>query len=355
MAYPPQPPQPQPQPQDPWGAQGQGAPQGYGGPPGQGAHQPGYGPPPGQGPPQPGYGQGATQPAYGQPPGQGATQPGYGQPPGQGFPQQPGYGPQPGQGGGQYGPPPVQYARQASGNRVSVLIIGMVIGLTVVVLGGGAAGAFIFLRTPDPMPTIAMPTTDPFPTTTTPPPSDPPSDPPSSEPSTTPTEPEPTTRRPDPGSPLKDTEFDDWNFKLGKVKLEARKVGGWTYDSCDPVDGQGVLAKYDCERAIQLAYSAYGGHIKAVQVMMSFPTEQAAKTTATRLAKLTSEAVNWKKDKAHSKYAYGKIRSSASKKYVVVTVLTADKTAKSLATYYHSYLQSDHASYFLLRDLTITS
>ncbi|MEV1176471.1 hypothetical protein [Nonomuraea sp. NPDC049784] len=241
----------------------------------------------------------------------------------------------------------------------SALIIGLVVGLAVLLLGGGGVGAFLYLRGSGSKPPVALPSADPFPTTSTPPPSDPPSatpsDPSTTEPTPTPSDTGSTSNRVDPGSPLTDSEFGDWNFKLGDVKLEADKVGGWSYNSCDPMDAKGVLAQNDCQRAIQLAYTAYGGHIKAVQLIMSFPTEQAAKKTVTRLASLDSDALKWRTDKTHSSYAYGKIRSGYVKKYVVVTVLTADKTAKSLATHYHSYLQSDHASYFLFRDLTITS
>ncbi|WP_433438104.1 hypothetical protein [Nonomuraea sp. CA-141351] len=243
----------------------------------------------------------------------------------------------------------------------NALIIGLVIGLAVLLVGGGA-GAFLYLRGSGSKPTVALQSAEPFPTTATQPPSDPPSetaspsDPPTSEPATpTPSDTQTSSDRVDPGSPLTDKEFDDWDFKLGDVKLQAKRVGGWTYSTCDPVDAKGVLAQNDCQRAIQLAYTAYGGHIKAVQLIMSFPTEQAAKKTVTRLASLDSDALKWRTDKTHSTYAYGKIRSGYAKKYVVVTVLTADKTAKALATHYHSYLQSDHASYFLFRDLTITS
>ncbi|MEV0382083.1 hypothetical protein [Nonomuraea sp. NPDC050643] len=237
-------------------------------------------------------------------------------------------------------------------------------------LGGGVYGAYAYLSSPGPIPTIAMPTL-----TSSPEPSSDPSssDPPSSTPSetapaeTTPepsettepdepaTDPTETSKRAQPGSPLTHDEFRDWNFALGSVKYNADKVGGWTYDSCDPVDARGALAKSQCMSAVELAYSAYGGHLKAVQVMMSFPTDKAAKTAADRLAKLDSDAVKWRKSKVHTSYVYGKIRSSASKKYVVVTIVTADQSARSKATNFHAYLQSDHASYFLLRDLTITS
>ncbi|PZG01412.1 hypothetical protein C1J01_48030, partial [Nonomuraea aridisoli] len=185
-----------------------------------------------------------------------------------------------------------------------------------------------------------------------------PSDPPASEPaepSTTPSETPASTHRAAPGSPITHNEFDDWRFSMGTVKFNANKVGGWTYDSCDPVDGRGVLAKNKCQRAIQLAYSAYGGHLKAVQIAMSFPTDQAAKTAADRLSKLNSDAVRWRVDKTLDTYAYGKILTGASKKYLVITIVTADKSARAAATNFHSYLQADHAGYFLSRDLTITS
>ncbi|TMR10492.1 hypothetical protein ETD86_39245 [Nonomuraea turkmeniaca] len=392
MAYPPQPPQPQ-QPQEPWGPQAQGTPQGPG--------QPGYG----QTPPQPGYGPPHAQPGHGPQPGQTVPQPGYGQqgpygqqdPYGQQGPQNP-YGPPNQQGPqGPYGPPNQQAPQNPYGppnqqgpqnpygpqnqypqnqypqpgpygqgqqfgpppRRNNGLIIGLAVALGVLLLGGGTVGAIVYLNSSDSTSTVALRSATPTTPTTPPqqsdPPSTTPSDPPSSDPSTTPSEPQPTSKRPQPGSPITHNEFDDWKFGLGGVKYNADKVGGWTYDSCDPVDGEGVLAKYDCERAIEIAYSAYGGHLKAVQLMMSFPNEKAAKNTATRLAKLTSDAVTWRKDKAHASYVYGKIRSGASKKYLIVTIVTADKSAKARAEKFHGFLQADHASYFLLRDLMITS
>lgn len=232
--------------------------------------------------------------------------------------------------------------------------------MAVLLLGGAGIGAYFYLSSPGPAP-ISMPTIT---QSSDPPASDPPSsapaETPTATPSETPTDPEPsettgTSKRAQPNSPLTHNEFSDWNFALGGVKHKADKVAGWTYNSCDPVDGQGVLAKNKCQRAVELAYSAYGGHLKAVQLMMSFPTEKAAKTAADRLAKLSSDAVTWRKNRAHSTYAYGKVRSGASKKYLVVTIVTADKSARSKATSFHAYLQSDHAGYFLLRDLTITS
>ncbi|WP_169789103.1 hypothetical protein [Nonomuraea candida] len=178
---------------------------------------------------------------------------------------------------------------------------------------------------------------------------------PSAVPSTTPTGAQATSKQAQPGSPIRHTEFDDWNFALGAIKFKADKVGGWTYSSCTAVDGQGVLARNKCQRAVQLAYSAYNGHLKAVQILMAFPSDRAAKTTADRLSKLSSDAVKWRQDKALTNYVYGKILSGASKKYVVVTIVTADKSARSMAKNFHAYLQTDQTSYFLMRDQTITS
>ncbi|UBU14857.1 hypothetical protein [Nonomuraea gerenzanensis] len=220
-------------------------------------------------------------------------------------------------------------------------------GLAVLLLGGGGWAAYAFLSSPAPTPKLALPSSTP--TTSTPTPS------PTPTPSDTPAETPATTKQAQPGSPLTHQEFNDWNFALGGIKFKADKVAGWTYSSCAPVDGQGVLARNKCQRAVQLAYSAYSGHLKAVQIMMSFPTDQAAKTTANRLAKLSSNAVKWRQDKALTRYVYGKILSGASKNYVVVTIVTADKSAGTMAPNFHAYLQTDHTSYFELRDQTITS
>ncbi|MFI7615573.1 hypothetical protein ACIBP6_30545 [Nonomuraea terrae] len=151
------------------------------------------------------------------------------------------------------------------------------------------------------------------------------------------------------GSPIDDDEFGDWNYRLGDVAFTAERAGGWTYDSCAPVDRQGVLAENRCERAVQLAYSAYKGHLTAVQVIMSFPTVKDAKATATHLAH-SSRAVKWRRDKVLDTYVYGRIRSGATKRYVVLTAVTADKTAQAKAARFHQHLHADHLGYFLFRD-----
>ncbi|MEU6785352.1 hypothetical protein ABZ912_39710 [Nonomuraea angiospora] len=253
-----------------------------------------------------------------------------------------------------YSLPLAQYEDALPPSRNRTLIIGLSAGLGVLLVGA-AIGAVTYFNSPGSKPTVALPSTATSPPTTAPWQSDPPSDEPSTVPSTDPTSTPSTSSRAQAGSAIADAEFDDWKFNLNGVKFDANKVKGWTYDTCEPVDGQGVLAKNKCERAVQVAYSAYRGHLKAVQVMMSFPTDKAARTTATRLAKLTSDAMNIRSDMVLPTYAYGRIRTNPAKKYVVVTIVTADKTARSKAAKFHLYLQAHSVSYFLLRDAIVTS
>ncbi|MGP3962248.1 hypothetical protein ACTWPT_40275 [Nonomuraea sp. 3N208] len=394
MAYP-----PQPHSQDPWGSQAQGAPQEHGWP---GYGQPSSGPAtprPGYGLPGTGLGQGPGQPGHGPQPRQGGPPAGFGQqqgrhgPLGSSNPQGPHnpydpqglyggsespYDPQGLYGGSQspydlqnpygsqsqygrgdpYGTLQDQYDYGLPPKRNSTLIIGLSIGLGVLLLAGGTVGAVSYLNSSGSKTSVALPGTTTEAPTTAPWQSDPPSAAPSDEPTEPATEPTgspATSARAQPGSPIAHTEFDDWKFNLTGVKFDANKVEGWTYDTCDPVDGEGVLARNNCERAVQIAYSAYRGHLKAVQVIMSFPSDKAAKATANRLAKLTSNAVNIRRDMTHTTYAYGRIRTNVAKKYVVATIVTADNTAKSKAEKFHLYLQADSVGYFLLRDVTVTS
>ncbi|MEV4014170.1 hypothetical protein AB0J35_27080 [Nonomuraea angiospora] len=244
-----------------------------------------------------------------------------------------------------YSMPLAQYEDALPPSRNRTLIVGLSAGLGVLLVGA-AIGAVTYFNSSGSKPTVALPSSaTSFPTTA---PRQ--SDPPPAEPA----DPSASSRA-QAGSPIADTEFDDWKFNLSGVKFDANKVDGWTYDTCDPVDGQGVLAKNKCQRAIQIAYSAYRGHLKAVQVMMSFPTDKAARTTATRLAKLTSDAMNIRSDMVLPTYAYGKIRTNPAKKYVVVTIVTADRSARSKAAKFHLYLQAHSVGYFLLRDVVVTS
>ncbi|MCF6474013.1 hypothetical protein FAF44_37355 [Nonomuraea sp. MG754425] len=382
MAYPQQP--------HPHGAGTPQGPQGYGPPPGRGT--PGYGPP--QAPEQQEHGQPGQQghqppPGYGPPPGgqDGAGQGQYGQNQyghnqygqnqyGQSGAQQgqgPGqygqsgahYGPGPGQYGqaGQppYGQPPGQYGYghqpgpppygPAPGNSTNRVLIGVVAVLAaLLLLGGGAFGAYALLGSPGPAPTgIAQPTTSlPAPPSSAPPTSAPPS----SEPPTATGTPEPTdppstsTNRSD--EPLAHSEFGDWNFSLKGEKYAARKVGGWTYDSCDPLDAEGVLADNDCESAVQLAYTAYGGNLKAVQIIASFPKTGDAKATANALKNSADTKVAWRRSSAHSRYAYGAIYTGSYLNYLVVTVVTANRSAQPKAKKFHTAMQSDRGVYLFL-------
>ncbi|MBF8185667.1 hypothetical protein ITP53_07925 [Nonomuraea sp. K274] len=222
------------------------------------------------------------------------------------------------------------YPRQSDPRDYPGVVTTLVAILAVLLPGGFTLSVYNHLNAPDRNTAVALPTTEPTPE---------------------PDEPSPSENR-RPGSPIDDDEFGDWNFRLGSVTFKAERAGGWTYDSCAPIDRQGVLAENKCERAAQLAYSAYRGHLTAVQVIMSFPTVTAAKATAKHLAN-SSRAVKWRRDKMLGKYAYGKIRSSSTKRYVLLTAVTADKTAHAKATRFHQYLHTDHSNYFLFRDPTV--
>ncbi|MGP3960769.1 hypothetical protein ACTWPT_32635 [Nonomuraea sp. 3N208] len=221
------------------------------------------------------------------------------------------------------------YPRQPDARDYPGVVTTLVAILAVLLPSGFTFSLYKHLNAADPDTAVALPTTDP---------------------TLEPAQPSPSENG-RPGSPIDDDEFGDWDFRLGSVTFQAERVGGWTYDSCAPVDRQGVLAKNKCESAVQLAYSAYRGHLTAVQVIMSFPTVKAAKATANHLAS-SSRAVKWRRDKILGKYVYGKIRSGATKRYVLLTVVTADKTAQAKATRFHHYLHTDHSNYFLFRDST---
>ncbi|MEV0997027.1 proline-rich domain-containing protein [Nonomuraea sp. NPDC050202] len=347
MAYPPQPP-----PQGPWGPQGH---QGYGPPPpAQGA--PGYGPPqaPGQG--RPGYGPPQGRPDHGQ--GQGPYGNQAGPPPGQYGNQA---GPPPTQYGNQGGPPPGQYGNQGGppppygpppGNRNNPVLIGVIVALSaLLLLGGGAFGAYAYLNS------SGGPAATPIAQPSTPPASAPPSSPAPSSPAPSSPAPSPTpTESPEPSStpsdnskgPLDHTEFGNWNYSLKGEKYAARKVGGWTYDSCDPLDAEGVMADNNCESAIQLAYTAYGGNLRAVQIVLQFPGTGDAKKTANQLKNSADRKVAWRRGSAHSRYAYGAIYSGAYLNYVVVTVVTTNESAKPKARKFHTAMQTDRGVYFFL-------
>ncbi|MFC7104976.1 hypothetical protein ACFQQB_33740 [Nonomuraea rubra] len=229
------------------------------------------------------------------------------------------------------------------------MLIGVIVALAaLLLLGGGAFGAYAYLNSPGPSPTpIAQPSTPP---TSAPPTSAPPSSaPPSSAPPSPTESPEPSsTPSNSSGGPLEHTEFGNWNYSLKGEKYAARKVGGWTYDSCDPLDAEGVLGDNDCENAIQLAYTAYGGNLRAVQIVLQFPEAGDAKKTANQLKNNADEKIAWRRASAHSRYAYGAIYTGAYMNYVVVTVVTTNESAKPKAKKFHTAMQTDRGVYFFL-------
>ncbi|GAA3720395.1 hypothetical protein GCM10022224_103010 [Nonomuraea antimicrobica] len=228
----------------------------------------------------------------------------------------------------------------------------MIIALSaLLLLGGGAFGTYVYLNTPGPeATTVAQPSLPPSyaSPSVAPPSSAPPS--PTESPDVQPTEPSTSPSSPSSGSdgPLEHTEFGDWNYSLKDEKYAANKVGGWTYDSCDPVDAEGLMADNGCENAVQLAYSAYGGNLKAVQVILSFANSSDAKKTANAFKNTADNKVNWRRSSAHSRYAYGSIFTGSYTNYMVITIVTANESAKSKAKKFHSAMQADRGIYFFL-------
>ncbi|MFI6741527.1 hypothetical protein ACIBI9_52170 [Nonomuraea sp. NPDC050451] len=219
------------------------------------------------------------------------------------------------------------HPRQPGPREYPGVVSALVVILAVLLPGGFTFSVYKYLRAPDPNTAAASPTADPGPEPKEPGPSE--------------------DERPD--SPIDAGQYGDWNFRAGSVTFKAEKVGGWTYDSCEPVDRNGVLAKNKCERAVQLAYTAYRGHLTAVQVIMAFPTVKAAKATAMQLTS-SSRAVKWRRDKLLDEYVYAKKRVASTERYVILTVVAADKTAQAKAMRFQHYLHADRSNSF--RDST---
>nr|SBO92620.1 hypothetical protein BN4615_P2134 [Nonomuraea gerenzanensis] len=227
------------------------------------------------------------------------------------------------------------------------MLIGVIVTLSaLLLLGGGAFGAYAYLNSSTPQPTrIAQPTTS-TPPTTAPPTTDPP--PPDPTPTDSPTPSSTPSTSSD--TPLEHTEFGNWNYSLKGEKYAARKVAGWTYDSCAPLDAEGVMADNNCASAVQLAYTAYGGNLKAVQIIFQFDAAGDAKKTANQLKNSADRKVAWRRASAHSRYAYGAIYTGAYLNYVVVTVVTTNESAKPKAKKFHTAMQTDRGiSFFLNR------
>src|SRR5690348_16193255 len=109
------------------------------------------------------------------------------------------------------------HPRQPGPRDYPGVVSALVVILAVLLPGGFTFSVYRYLRDPDPSTAAASPAPEP------------------KEPSPSKSE--------RPKSPIDADGYGDWNFWLGSVTFKAEKVGGWTYDSCAPVDRNGVLAK----------------------------------------------------------------------------------------------------------------
>ncbi|MEV0587636.1 hypothetical protein [Nonomuraea sp. NPDC050310] len=223
-----------------------------------------------------------------------------------------------------------------------------------VLLGGGGVVALIYALDDKPSTTVVAypeatkiptePATEPAPEETTPEPSPEESTTPAEEPSETPS----TTTQ---GKPLTVEEFGaDWNFRLGETAFQAERVGGWRHDTCGPLDGKNKpLSKNDCDHGVLMAYSGYGGKIKANVVLLAFPDEEQAKAALKGIAVDSNTTIRWRMDLLHKDFAYGKIRYNSTGRYVVATVVTGAQAEKTRAERFHRYLQTDFEGVFVFR------
>ncbi|TDD22276.1 hypothetical protein E1294_12535 [Nonomuraea diastatica] len=114
------------------------------------------------------------------------------------------------------------------------------------------------------------------------------------------------------------------------------------------MDAEGVMADNNCESAIQLAYTAYGGNLKAVQIVLAFPSSSDARNAAKRLKNTADKNVVWRRSSAHRSYSYGKIYTGAYVKHMVITIVTANSSAKPKAEKFHTAMQTDRGVYFFM-------
>ncbi|TDE48498.1 hypothetical protein E1295_21110 [Nonomuraea mesophila] len=108
------------------------------------------------------------------------------------------------------------------------------------------------------------------------------------------------------------------------------------------------MADNNCANAIQLAYTAYGGNLKAVQIILAFPSSSDTKNAAKALKNTADKNVAWRRSSAHRSYSYGKIYTGAYVKHLVITIVTANSSAKSKAAKFHTALQTDRGVYFFM-------
>ncbi|MDA0644464.1 MULTISPECIES: hypothetical protein [Nonomuraea] len=210
------------------------------------------------------------------------------------------------------GPAPRLYApeRETDRRRRGALAVGLAVTAAVLAGGGAVVAAITYQLHAIPAPPADPPTLTPHHTTAAP-----------------------------VDTRLSHEEFGDRD--LGR-ELTAAKVGGWDHPTCDPVDGRGrVLGRNHCDHAAQIAYSARDGKLRAVQLLLAFPTEHRARAAAVSLSKRTSDAIRWRRGGTHAKYAYGKAGVAGAGPYVVVTVVTATGRAGGQAPAFHRVLHSD--------------
>ena len=224
------------------------------------------------------------------------------------------------------GAPPPQPPKSSKAPLIMVLVL-----FIVLVLGVGTV--FFLINDKDPQ------------TTTTASDKNGPSSSATSDTESSKSEPEPSesTTEPDPGSgtSMSESDYGDWNYKMGDFKLSADKIDGWDYEDCSSVESDGALTDLGCESALEVAYETEDGDMRLSMLMFMMSDADAA----TKAADGEIDETDYRLHKGSyiKDFDYGKQRTGSSSEIVVLVVATATaNVAEADADEYLSTLFLDH-------------
>lgn len=182
------------------------------------------------------------------------------------------------------------------------------------------------------------PTEDPT-DSTSPTPTDEPTDEPTDPPTTTP-----------PGNRIKASEYeDDWNFRLGDAKAQAKHVKGVDYKTCKPAEVKGALTERGCQYAVKVTYRALDGKLMFTNLIIELGNEQQAKKFG-KDKTLKDSDFHLEKGDVIPNFTKGQWRANDAGKYAVITFATAnDRVSDKQLQHYLHYANADFSSALLFR------
>ena len=118
----------------------------------------------------------------------------------------------------------------------------------------------------------------------------------------------------------------------------ARLLGSWLHQiGLDPA----LYGTHSLRRTKATLIYKRTGNLRAVQLLLAFPTEHRARAAAVSLSQRSSEALRWRRGGTHDRYAYAKAGVAGTGPYVVVTVVTATGKAGGRGPEFHRVLHAD--------------